>query len=149
MKRVISFYFLLIFLVSTSTFKRYHFYTTYYLQIQLQIFLWELSFLFLRVFLPQAFSHFNNFNLSRFSILPSDKDPGTTLGMEFFALTLNGFWFLGVVVNSFVLDVAVFSISSLNLLLCIMFSISKGVYRWQLKFQLKNVLNLSSLVSVQ
>ena len=54
-------------------------------------FLWELSFLFLSMFLPQAFSHFDTFDLSRFSILPSDEDPGTTLGMEIFAITVNGF----------------------------------------------------------
>ena len=96
--------------------------------------MWELSFLFLSVFLPQAFSHLNNFNLARFNILPLDEDPGTTLGMEFFAITVNGFWFLGVVVKAFVLDVAVFLNSSLNLLLCIMFNISKGVNLGSLKF---------------
>ena len=64
------------------------------------------------MFLPQAFSHFNTFDLSRFSILPSGQDPATTLGAEFFAITVNGFWLFGVVVKSFVLDVAVFEFVS-------------------------------------
>ena len=49
---------------------------------------------------------------------------------RFFAITINGFWFFGVVVKSFVLNVAVFSNSSMNLLLCIRFNISKGVSLW-------------------
>ena len=42
------------------------------------------------------------------------EDPETTLGVEFFAITMNGFWFFGVVVKSFVLNVAVFSNPSVN-----------------------------------
>ena len=41
----------------------------------------------------------------------------TTLGMD-------GSWFLGVVVKSFVFDVTVFSNSSVNLLLCIRFNVN-------------------------
>ena len=52
------------------------------------------------------------------------------LGMEFFAIKMNGSWFLGVVVKSFVLDVAVFSNLSVNRLVCIRFNISKGVSLW-------------------
>ena len=64
------------------------------------------------------------------AFLCEHEDPETTLGMEFFAIKMNGFWFLGVVVKSFVLDVAVFSNSSVNRLLCIRFNISKGVSLW-------------------
>lgn len=64
------------------------------------------------------------------ALLCGHEDPETTLGMEFFAIKMNGFWFLGVVVKSFVLDVAVFSNLSVNRLLCIRFNISKGVSLW-------------------
>ena len=62
-------------------------------------------------------------NRNKRKILPTflceHEDPETTLGVEFFAITINGFWFFGVVVKSFVLNEAVFSNSSVNLLLCI------------------------------
>ena len=64
------------------------------------------------------------------ALLCGHEDPETTLGMEFFAIKMNGFWFLGVVVKSFVLDVAVFLNLSVNRLLCIRFNISKGVSLW-------------------
>ena len=70
--------------------------------------------------------HFNIFDLSRLSFLSSEEDPGTTSGIELFAITVNGLWFLVVVVKSFFMDVAMFLDSFLNPLFCIRFNISKG-----------------------
>ena len=73
-----------------------------------------------------ATCHFNIFDLSRFSYLSSEEDPGHTSWIKLFDITVNGLWLLVVVVKSFFLDVAMFFDSFLNLLFCIRFNISKG-----------------------
>ena len=43
--------------------------------------------------------------LSLVALIFSEDDPGTTSGIEFFAITVNGLWLLAVVIKSSILDV--------------------------------------------
>ena len=77
--------------------------------------------------LPPAFSHFNTFDLSSLSFLLSDEDFGAASGVDFYAITENGFWLLVVMMKRSVLVVVSFLDSSLNPFPYIWGNINEGV----------------------
>ena len=90
---------------------------------------------------------FNVFDLSHFSLLFTENDPGNISGIEFFAITVSGLWLLAVVIKSSILDVDFWIRPSIRFPILGLIS-GKELSCSNTQCQLKKLLNLSSLVSV-
>ena len=89
--------------------------------------IWETAKIAMNVTLPQAFCHFNTFDLSRLSFLLSEEGFGTASGVDFYVITENGFWLLVVMMKRSALVVVSFLDSFLNPFPYIWCNISEGV----------------------